>query len=80
MLLRFESLTGQPWLMSLSTVLPGSKSSCTTVSLTWSPCCSMSNATFERRSPAARVMVSPLSPATVASSGVNVWNVNASLR
>jgi hypothetical protein len=38
MLSRFDSLIGQPWLTSSSTVLTGSKSSCTTVSFSWEPC------------------------------------------
>jgi hypothetical protein len=51
-----------------------------TVSLTCSPCGSMSNVTLERASPAARVMMSWLSPVTAVSSGMKVWKVNESLR
>jgi hypothetical protein len=40
----------------------------------------MSNVTLERASPAARVMMSWLSPVTAVSSGMKVWKVNESLR
>src|SRR3954462_14062484 len=53
---------GQPWLTILATTLPASKPSWTTVSLTTSPCSSISNVTFERGSAATRPPPSSLPP------------------
>src|SRR6202040_733741 len=80
-LLRFESFQGHPPEISPSTVLPGSKPSWMTVSLTMSPSGSMSNDTFDRLSAAQVATVCSSSCSTaVASSGTNVWKVNASRR
>src|SRR5712692_2677296 len=70
--LRLARMAGQPPLMLSSTVLPGSKPSCTTVSLTFSPSGSMSKVTFDRGSLLTLARNSSLNSKALASSGVKV--------
>jgi hypothetical protein len=73
-------MRGQPWLTMEATTLSGAKPSWTTVSLTSSPSCSISNVTCERGSAAIRSRTSSVSSSAVSSSGVKVCQLYASRR